>query len=67
MHFSTIETGVKFRIGPIEMEILWPLVKIRRDLRSGKIYNLKFHIIFDISKRFPVLILWEHYSKVVDW
>ena len=37
MHFSTIETGVEFRIGSIEMEILWPLAKIGRDLRSANI------------------------------
>ena len=66
MHFSTIETGVKFRIGSIEMEILWSLVKIERYLRSANIQKWKFYIIFDISKRFPVLILWQHHSKLMD-
>ena len=36
MHFSSIETGVKFRIGHIKMEIVWPLAFIERDLRSAK-------------------------------
>ena len=37
MHFSSIETGVKFRIGHIEMEILWPLAVIEGILRSAKL------------------------------
>ena len=37
MHFSTIETSAKFKIGPIEMEILWLLLEIERDLRSAKV------------------------------
>ena len=35
--FSSIETGVKFRICHIEMEIVWPLAVIERNLRSAKI------------------------------
>ena len=48
------------------MEILWPLVKTKRKLRSAKVKKFKFHIVFDISKGFLVLILWEHYSKATQ-
>ena len=37
MHLSAIETGVKFKIDPIEIEILWALIEIERDLRPAKV------------------------------
>ena len=37
MHFSTIEIGVKLRIGSIEMEILYPLNVIERDVQSANV------------------------------